>query len=136
LANAYTVRRPVVNAYLVRERDRRRWRELGLVVAAVFPLGLGLLTYTWQQLETLRVGYRIEALERRAHQLEQVERQLRLESAYLGNPARLAERAGSELGLAPPRIDQVLFLEEIAAAPPPRSGAPDGARPRVEEPAP
>ena len=115
MPNAYTVRRPVVNAYLVRERDRRRWRELGLVLAAVFPLGLGLLVYTWQQLETLRVGYRIEALERRAHRLEQVERQLRLESAYLGNPARLAERAGEELGLAAPRIDQVLFLDEVAA---------------------
>ena len=116
LANAYTVRRPVVNAYLVRERDRRRWRELGLVLAAIFPLGLGLLLYTWQQLETLRVGYRIETLERRSHQLEQVERQLRLESAYLANPARLAERAGEELGLEAPRIDQVLFLDEIAGA--------------------
>ena len=118
MPSAYTVRRPVVNAYLVRERDRRRWRELGLVLAAVFPLGVGLLTYTWQQLETLRVGYRIEALERRAHQLEQIERQLRLESAYLANPARLAERAGEELGLAAPTVEQVLFLDEIRASAP------------------
>jgi hypothetical protein len=114
LPNAYTVRRPVVNAYLVRERDRRRLRELGLVLAAVFPLGLGLLAYTWLQLETLRVGYRIETLERRSHQLQQVERQLRLEAAYLANPARLAERAADDLGLAAPRLEQVLFLQEIA----------------------
>jgi hypothetical protein len=118
LPSAYTVRRPVVNAYLVRERDRRRWRELGLVLAAVFPLGVGLLVYTWQQLETLRVGYRIEALERRAHQLEQVERQLRLEAAYLANPARLAERAGEELGLAAPDVGQLLFYDEISAGVP------------------
>jgi hypothetical protein len=117
LPNAYTVRRPVVNAYLVRERDRRRLRELALVLAAVFPLGAGLLAYTWQQLETLRLGYRIEALERRAHDLAQVERQLRLESAYLANPARLAERAASELGLASPGVDQILFLEEAVARP-------------------
>ena len=117
MANAYTVRRPVVNAYLVRERDRRRLRDLGLVLAAVFPLGLGLLAYTWQRLETLRVGYRIESLERRTHQLLQVERQLRLESAYLANPARLAERAATDLGLAPPRVDQVLFLEETGVRP-------------------
>lgn len=116
MRNAYTVRRPVVNAYLVRERDRRRLRELGLVIAAVFPLGLGLLVYTWLQLETLRVGYRIEALERRTHQLEQVERQLRLEAAYLSNPQRLSERAASELGLEAPRLEQMIFLEETAGA--------------------
>jgi cell division protein FtsB len=113
LSNAYTVRRPVVNAYLVRERDRRRVRELALVLAAVFPLGLGLLAYTWQQVETLRLGYRIEALERRAHDLAQVERQLRLEAAYLANPARLSERAEEELGLAAPRVDQILFSDEV-----------------------
>lgn len=113
MRNAYTVRRPVVNAYLVRERDRQRLRELGYVLLAVFPLGLGLLAYTWFQVETLRVGYRIEALERRVHQLQQTERQLRLESAYLASPQRLAERAESELDLAAPRLDQVLYLEEL-----------------------
>jgi cell division protein FtsL len=113
LRNAYTVHRPVVNAYLVRERDRRRLRELVLVLLAVFPLGLGLMSYTWLQLESLRVGYRIESLERRNHQLKQVERQLRLESAYLANPERLATRAKEELGLEAPRLEQVIFREEM-----------------------
>jgi len=112
LPGAYAVRRPVVNAYLVRQRDRRRWRELAWIVGVVVPLGLGLLAYTWLQLETLRVGYRIESLERRAHQLTQTERQLRLEAAHLADPERLATRAERELGLAPPTVDQVIFLEE------------------------
>jgi hypothetical protein len=102
----------VVNAYLVRERDRRRRRELGYVVLAVLPLVVGLVAYTWLQLETLRVGYRIEALERRTHQLEQVERQLRLEASYLAEPRRLATRAQEELGLGEPRVEQVVFIEE------------------------
>jgi len=110
---AYTVRRPVVNAYLVRQRDRRRLRELGGVVAVVILLGAALLAYTWLQLETLRVGYRIEDLEREAHRLAQVERQLRLESAHLAHPERLARLAHERLGLVPPAVDQVLFLEEI-----------------------
>jgi uncharacterized protein HemX len=113
LPPAYTVRRPVVNAYLVRERDRRRLRDLALVVAVVAPLGIGLAGYTWLQLETLRVAYRVEALEREAHRVAQVERQLRLEAAYLANPERLAARAQAELGLAEPAIEQVLFLEEL-----------------------
>jgi cell division protein FtsL len=113
LPSAYTVRRPVVNAYLVRERDRRRLRELVLVVAAVAPLGLGLAGYTWLQLETLRVAYRIESLERESHRLAQTERQLRLEAAYLASPERLAERAREELGLAEPEVEQVIFVEEL-----------------------
>ena len=112
MASSYSVRRPVVNAYLVRERDRRRLRELAWVVAAIAPLGLGLAGYTWLQLETLRVAYRIGAAEREVHRLAQVERQLRLEAAYLANPERLRERAGEELGLAEPTVEQVLTLEE------------------------
>lgn len=112
MPSAYVVRRQVVNAYLVRERDRRRLRELVYVLLAVLPLVAGLVVYTWLQLETLRVRYRIEALERRAHRLEQIERQLRLESAYLAEPKRLAERAGGELGLVQPNVAQVVFLEE------------------------
>ncbi len=113
MPSSYAVRRPVVNAYLVRERDRRRLRDLALVVAAVAPLGLGLAGYTWLQLETLRVAYRIEALEREAHRTAQVERQLRLEAAYLGNPQRLSGRAREELGLREPAVEQVLFFEEL-----------------------
>jgi len=113
LRNAYAVRRSVVNAYLVRERDRRRVRELLWVLGAVLPLGLGLITYTYLQLETLRSGYRIESLARREHELANVERQLELEAASLASPKTLSERAATELGLAPPRIDQVLFENEL-----------------------
>jgi len=113
MPGAYAVRRPVVNAYLVRQRDRRRLRELAVVVAVVLPIAAALIAYTWLQHETLQAGYRVERLERRLHELAQVERQLRLESAHLGRPERLAARAGEELGLVPPSVDRVLFLEEI-----------------------
>ena len=113
MPSAYAVRRPVVNAYLVRQRDRKRLRELAAVIAAVVPVGVALIAYTWLQLETLRVGYRIEKLERRTHELAQIERQLRLEAAHLAHPERLARRAHDELGLQPPSVEQVIFLEEI-----------------------
>jgi hypothetical protein len=127
LKSAYAVRRPVENAYLVRERDRRRVRELAVVLATVGPLLLALLAYTWVHLEVLRTGYRIDAEERRLRQLVQSERQLRLEASYLGSPARTAERAASELGMQAPVLGQMLFAGEIHPSTPGTHGERIGA---------
>jgi cell division protein FtsL len=110
LKTSYAVHRPVVNAYLVRERDRRRWHELLLLVALVLPLGLGLLGYTWIHLEVLRIGGRIEVKERELERLLQSERRLELEAARVRSPARIEERARRELGMAPPEVDQLVFV--------------------------
>jgi cell division protein FtsL len=108
-ASPYVVRRPVVNDYLVRERDRRRVRELLRLLLLVAPLGLALLAYTWIHLESLDAGFRIRGLEQELHGLERRDRQLRLEAAWLKSPGRVEDLAETELGLAPPRPDQVVF---------------------------
>ncbi len=113
MRNAYAFRRPVVNTYLVRERDRRRWRELALVLLVVLCLGGGLLAYTWIHLEVTRTGYEIDTLEKRLGELTQKERQLRLEASYLGGPSQIEKRAVRELGMQPPALEQVVFWEEI-----------------------
>lgn len=109
----YSFRRSVDNAYLVRERDRRRRRELILVVAALVPLALGLLTYTWVHQEVLATGYRINELERRLEELTRRERELRLEAAYLASPGRIEERAAAELGMAQPTLAATIFWQEL-----------------------
>lgn len=113
MRNAYAFRRPVVNTYLVRERDRRRQRELAVVLLSVLCLGGGLLAYTWIHLEVLRTGYRIDALERELTELTQTERQLRLEAAYLASPSRIEQRAVSELTMQSPALEQMVFWEEL-----------------------
>ena len=55
----YVIRRPVVNTHLVRQRDRRLWRDLAVVLGVVAVVGLVLLGYTWARLEVLRNGYAI-----------------------------------------------------------------------------
>ena len=112
MRNAYAPRRPVVNTYLVRERDRRLARELAAVVLVVLLLGGGLLADTWIHLEALRTGYRIDSLERQLRELSQVERQLRLEAAYLAGPQRIEQRAVQELGMRQPGLEQMIFWEE------------------------
>lgn len=109
IASPYLVRRPVDNEFLVRERDRRRVRELLRLLLLVAPLGLALLAYTWIHLESLDAGFRIRGLEQELHELERRERQLRLEAAWLKSPGRVEEMAELELGLAPPKPEQVVF---------------------------
>lgn len=113
MRNAYALRRPVVNAYLVRERDRRRLRELLVVLLVVVSFGGGLLAYTWIHLEVLAAGYRIVKLEREQRRLYEEERRLRLEASYLASPQRIEQRANRELGLHPPTMEQVIFWEEL-----------------------
>jgi cell division protein FtsL len=113
MSSPYLVRRVVVNAYLVRERDRRRLRELAGVVAAVLPVSLALVAIIWVQVEILRTGYRIHDLERQLDALTRQERTLRLEASYLASPQRVERRAVEELGMQPPDLDQILFAEEL-----------------------
>jgi cell division protein FtsL len=115
LKSKYAVHRPVVNAYLVRERDRRRVRELLAIVVALAPLGAALLIYTWVHLEVLAAGYRVEELERQLHGLDQAERRLRLEASYLAAPERVERQATGELGMVAPTLDQVVFAAELGA---------------------
>lgn len=113
MRNAYAFTRPVANTYLVRERDRRRLRELALVLLVVVCLGGGLLAYTWIHLEVTDTGYRIDVLERELTDREREERQLRLEASYLASPSQIERRAVEELGMQAPVLEQVVFWEEL-----------------------
>lgn len=107
----YVIRRRVANEYLVRERDRRRLRELALLVLLVLPLALGLLADIWIHLEVIHSGYRLSELDKSLRDLEQQERRLRLEASYLASPQRVEARATEELGMVMPRPEQLVFLE-------------------------
>lgn len=110
----YLLPRPPRNRYLVRQRDRRRLRELLRVALAIVVVGVALLGYTWLHLESLGGGYRVEGLEQRLHELERRERHLRLEEAYLSSPQRVETRASKQLGMKPPELGQLLFAGDAA----------------------
>lgn len=117
MRTAYVQTRAVDNAYLVRERDRRRWRELVVVLAVVLPLSAAFLAYTRIHLEVIDTGYLIGRLEHQLDELVERERRLRFEASKLQSPERL-ERLASELGLVRPSVDQVLFVSPPAVATP------------------
>ena len=114
MRSPYAIRRPVENAYLVRERDQRLARELFGVASTVLLLGLGLMAYTWIQLEITASGYRSDGLERRLHELEQRSRRLQLEAAGLSHPEVIERRAKVELDMRPPTLAETLFFEDFS----------------------
>lgn len=113
MKSAYAFRRPVVNTYLVRERDRRRQRELARVLLVVIGLSVGVGAYIWIHLQMLATGYQINTLDKELTTLSRKERELGLEAAYLESPSRIERRATSELGMQPPALEQVVFWEEL-----------------------
>ncbi|MEE8138273.1 MAG: hypothetical protein V3R89_05715 [Thermoanaerobaculia bacterium] len=113
MRGTYAAGRPVLNSYLVRQRDRKRRRELALLLLATLPVALGLLGYVWLNLELLDIGYEIHRLERTLEAEEQLHRKLLMEAAYLASPQRIEARASEELGMVPASLEQLIFLEEV-----------------------
>ncbi len=113
MRNAYAVRRPVINPYLVRERDRRRHRELATVLVISLSVGACLITYVWVHVELLRIGYRVHLLEERLEETHQRKSLLELETGHLSSPQVIEERALHELGMRKPELSQLIFEREI-----------------------
>lgn len=113
LHDAYAVHRPVVNDYLVRDRDRRRTRELLQIVVVALPVLAVLLAAIWLHSEVLATGYHTHSLQRELEALNQLERRLELEVAYLTSPQRVERLAAERLGLTVPTAEQIVFVEEL-----------------------
>ncbi len=113
MKSAYSVRRPVANVYLVRERDRRLRRELLQVVALVLPLVVGVMVYVWISHGLLDVGYRLRELELDLDRLAQEERALKVETSHLARHERIEALAVERLGMQPATLEQVIFAAEL-----------------------
>lgn len=110
----YTVRRPVDNVYLVREPDRRRTRELLALLLSPLPPMAVLFAAIWTNLETFRLGYQIERLQKQKEVLEERQRQLEMERARVSALSRVEDVARERLGLVTPGQDQVVFVKDGA----------------------
>lgn len=111
MRRAYAFTRPVLNTYLIRERDRRRRRDLGWVLLIALPVGLSGLVYVWLHYQLLVVGYNIPKLERELDHRLEIERALGLEAASLSAPGRIEAEAVRHLGMEIPQAAQVVFVE-------------------------
>ncbi len=123
----YTVRRPVENVYLVREPDRRRTRELvALLLSVLAPMAV-LFAAIWTNLETFRLGYQIERLQKQKETLVERQRQLEMERARISALSRVERVARERLGLVTPGRGQVVFVKDGPSVAAPRPAVPAGA---------
>jgi hypothetical protein len=75
----YAQKKPIENTHIVRERDRRRSRELLAVLALGIPIGAFLLLFTWQNLEVIRLGHEATRLQKQKQEIENAKKALQLE---------------------------------------------------------
>ena len=108
----YVAKRQVDNSYLVRQRDRRRRRELAAVFLALVPVASGMLGYVWLNLRLVHIGYDVDRLERTLKLEERRERELWVEAAYLSSPERIHTEAARQLGMVEANLDRMVFVEE------------------------
>lgn len=79
-------------------------------LAAVL-VGLSLvLTFVWERVDVVRVGYQVERLKMQKVALERERDELQVKLSALTSPERIAKMATEKLGLAPPERGQVVLV--------------------------
>jgi len=124
----YTQKKPIENAHIVRERDRRRFRELLAVLSLGIPIGLFLLLFTWQNLEVIRLGRKATELQQQRKQIEDANKALQLELDRLTSLDSVEKKA-TALGFEPADPHVIVQVESGAPASagpisPAKAGAP------------
>jgi len=71
----------------------------------------GLILYVGGKVQIMRLGYRIEALEREKRDLERENRSLLIETSSMTSPARIEEFAIMRLGMVRPAKENVITVK-------------------------
>ena len=80
------------------------------LVATVFLLLLAGICHVWVNFKRTQMGYTLTELKREIARIEEHNRKLKLEIAFLRSPEYLERKAVKELGLRHPLLEQVVFL--------------------------
>jgi cell division protein FtsL len=102
-------------ARVVRERDRHRLRTMGLALGLSACLAASALSVVWLKVQQVRLSYRLDVLRSAKGELDDLNRQLRVELASLRSLARIEDRAKSELGMILPAPGQIRLAREFVA---------------------
>lgn len=99
--------RLLINARMVKEKDRARARELRRLLICGAAILVPLLVYVWQRVDFLRISYQVEALKKERQELQEKYKHLSVERSFLMSPDRIERMARKELGLVEPPASDV-----------------------------
>jgi len=107
----YARGKSIDNIHLVRERDRRRFRELLAVLSLGVPIGVFLLLFTWQNVEVIRLAREATRQQRIVDTLRDENRKLALQ-VEKKTALEKVESQADDLGLRPvPGEQRVVVLD-------------------------
>jgi cell division protein FtsL len=93
---------------IVFERSRRGGFRRVLVTLLIIMI---LLLYVSGKVQIVRLGYRIEVLEREKRELERANRSLLIEASSLSSPSRIEEIAIKRLGMVRPAKENIVMVK-------------------------
>jgi hypothetical protein len=105
------------NSRIVKADDPERKREMRRFFIAMMFLFAFTMTYVWQHLASIEVGYKVEAQKTQVEQMREVNRQLRLTEAQLSEPGRI-DHIAKQLGLDAPLPGQVVRPDGVGTGAP------------------
>ena len=111
----YTQKKPIENIHIVRERDRRRNRELLAVLSLGVPIGLFLLLFAWQNLEVIRLGREATSLQKKLKDTEAAHKSLQSERDRLTSFETVEEQA-DRLGFERSAPQSIVMVQPAPAA--------------------
>jgi hypothetical protein len=125
----YAQKKPIENSHIVRERDRKRFRELLAVLGLGVPLGAFLLLFTWQNLEVIRLGHEATRLQKQKQEIENTNKALQLDLDRRTSLSAVEQRA-IDLGFQRTDPRAVVMVQRTDSTPiaESRQPAPAGAR--------
>lgn len=98
---------------VIRERDRYRLRAMGLALGLSACLMVGALGVVGLKVQQVLLSYQLDSLRAAKGELDELNRQLRVELATLRSLARIEDKALGELGMVPPARHQVRLAREF-----------------------
>ena len=111
---ATAVRQSVKRSQKKARVETPSWLHRPRYLLLIAGLALGLvgvaLLHVWLRLQVVHMGYDLSTTSKLQNQLEQENRELKVELATLTSPDRLEAMARQRLGLKPPEKGQVIVL--------------------------
>jgi len=85
-------------------------RLIHFLVIMLFLFLLAGIAHVWVNVKRTQLGYALNQSKREMLQIEEYNRKLKLEIAYLKSPEHLEKKAIKEFGLKQPKVEQIVFL--------------------------